>query len=395
MDNLLWAMEKQLVTAVVILDLSAAFNTVDHDLLLEVLEKRFGVTNKAKKWYSNYIKQRKFSVMIGKNKSESRQLKYSVPQGSIQGAFLFISYASMLDEIVKDLVLNGFVDDHSVSKTFKPEKLDHHQEQNTITVIEKSMLDIKSWMDAVRLKMNNSKTKFIYFGGSKQLEKCITNQINVNGEWILRSQVTRYLGAYLNTTLNLKQHIKIKCKAAMLNLLKIKAIRKYLTTEACTKAVITLVMSHLDYANSILNGLPKASICQLQRVQNMAANIVLQRNKFESSSKCLKELHWLPIHHRINFKVITLVFKCIHKLAPSYLEELIKPKKQSREGLRSEHRTQQLDVPRTTRHTFAARAFSIRGPTLWNQLPEHIKKIEDYSTFKMHLKTYYFRKAFP
>ena len=70
----------------------------------------------------------------------------------------------------------------------------------------------------------------------------------------------------------------------MLNPLKIKATRKYLTTEACTKVVITLGMSHLDYANSILTGLPKASIHQLQRVQNMAAKIILQRNKFESSS---------------------------------------------------------------------------------------------------------------
>ena len=85
----------------------------------------------------------------------------------------------------------------------------------------------------------------------------------------------RYLGTYLDLALNFKQHIKIKCKAAMLNLLKIKATRKYLTTEACTKAVIALVMTHLDYANSILTGLPKASIHQLQRVQNMAARIVL------------------------------------------------------------------------------------------------------------------------
>ena len=75
MDDLLWAMEEQLVTAVVILDLSAAFNTVDHDLLLEVLEKRFGVTDKEKQWYCNYIKQRKFRVIISKNKSELRQLK--------------------------------------------------------------------------------------------------------------------------------------------------------------------------------------------------------------------------------------------------------------------------------------------------------------------------------
>ena len=76
------------------------------------------------------------------------------------------------------------------------------------------MLDIKSWMDAVRLKMNNSKTEFIYFGGSKQLEKCIISQINVNGEWIPRIKMMRYLGAYLNPTLNLKQHIKIKYKSS-------------------------------------------------------------------------------------------------------------------------------------------------------------------------------------
>ena len=175
--------------------------------------------------------------------------------------------------------------------------------------------------------MNNSKTEFIYFGGPRQLEKCIINQIDVNGEQIPRSQMTRYLGAYLDSTLILKQHIKMKWKAAMLNLLKIKATRKYLITKACTKAVITLVMTHLDYTNSILTGLPKASIHQLQRVQNIAAKIILQRNKFESSSKCLEDLHWLPIHCQMNFKVITLVFKCIHRLAPSYLEELIKIKK--------------------------------------------------------------------
>ena len=106
------------------------------------------------------------------------------------------------------------------------------------------MLDIKSWMDAVRLKMHISKTGFIYFGGPKQLEKCIINQININGEQIPRSQMMRYLGTYLDPALNLKQHIKMKCKAAMLNMLKIKATRKYLTTEACAKAVTIIVMTH-------------------------------------------------------------------------------------------------------------------------------------------------------
>ena len=107
-------------------------------------------------------------------------------------------------------------------------------------------------MDAMQLKMNDNKTEFIYFGGPKQLEKCIINQINVNGEMIPRSHITRYLGAYLDSTLTLKEHIKKKCKAAMLNLLKIKMTRKFLTKGTSTKAIITLVMLHLDYANSIL-----------------------------------------------------------------------------------------------------------------------------------------------
>ena len=120
LDDLLWTMEEQLVTVVVTLDLSVAFDTVNHDLLLEVLEKKFGVTDNTKQWYHNYIKSRRFWVIIGKSKSEPRQLDYSVPQGSIHGASLLISYASTLDEIMKDLTLNGFADDHSVRKTFKP-----------------------------------------------------------------------------------------------------------------------------------------------------------------------------------------------------------------------------------------------------------------------------------
>ena len=189
------------------------------------------------------------------------------------------------------------------------------------------MLDIKSRMDALQSKVNNSKTEFIYLGGPRQLEKCIVNQINVNGEMIPRSHITRYLGAYINSALNFKEHIKIKCKAAMLNLLKVKAMRKFLTRKSGSKTFIALVTSHLHYANIIVVGLPRVSIDLLQRVQNIAAKIVLGRNKHESSSKCLEELHWLPIQYRINFEVVTLIFRHIHGLAPSYLEELIMLKK--------------------------------------------------------------------
>ena len=144
-NDILCTMEKQLVTVVVILDLSAAFDTVDHDLLLEVLEKQYGIVGTDRQWYTSYLKPRSFKVSIRGTTSQHRQLDYSVPKGSVQGAFLFIAYASTLNLVVQPsrLELNGFADDHSICTTFKPSKLDHKEEQDTITIIESTMLDNK------------------------------------------------------------------------------------------------------------------------------------------------------------------------------------------------------------------------------------------------------------
>ena len=107
------------MTAVIILDLSAAFNMVEHNLLLEVLDERFGIKDKALHWYEQYLKPRIFRVCIIDNYSQEKTMEFSVPQGSTQGAFLFISYASTLDEVVpNDLQLNGFADVHSIQKDF-------------------------------------------------------------------------------------------------------------------------------------------------------------------------------------------------------------------------------------------------------------------------------------
>ena len=149
-NDILWNMENQLVTAIVILDLSAAFDTVDHDILLEVLGKCFGIVGAARTWYESYLKPRRFRVAVEDKISQPRQLDYSVLQGSVQGAFLFIAYVSTLEQIVdSQLTLNGFADDHSVRLAFKPSKLDHIEELDTIAIMEKSMQDIKVWMDQV------------------------------------------------------------------------------------------------------------------------------------------------------------------------------------------------------------------------------------------------------
>ena len=144
-------------------------------------------------------------------------MEFSVPQGSTQGTFLFISYISTLDEIPKELQLNGFVEDHSTWKCIKLK-----DESATIAAMESTMLNVKSWMDAVCLEMNESKTEFIYFGSKHMLKKCNTNMVNINGEHINRSNKVKYLGGLLDSTLSFCQHVITKCKAAKTNLQKIR-----------------------------------------------------------------------------------------------------------------------------------------------------------------------------
>ena len=161
-------------------------------------------------------------------------------------------------------------------------------------------------MDQARLKMNPSKTEFIYFGNAPQLHKCTTDSINVAGDLILRSDAIRYLGVWLDATLNFKLHITKKCKAAMANFIRMRGIHHLLTEEAASSLVLSLCVSHLDYCNAALYGLPDITISRMQRVQNMCVCLVLRRTKWDSAMACLAKLHWLPIRQCITFKICVL-----------------------------------------------------------------------------------------
>ena len=187
-------MENKQITAVLIMDLSAAFNTVDYDLLLNVLHRKFGIINTALKWYKNFLKLRKSRVCINSSYSSEQIMDFGLPQESTQGAYLFNCYASTLSKIVPDsLTLNSFAEDHSIRRIFKPETSNTNKgnksppENNIIAIMEKSMHDIKAWMEAVKLKLNEAKTEFIYFGSRKQVSKATNTTINDIGESIKRS----------------------------------------------------------------------------------------------------------------------------------------------------------------------------------------------------------------
>ena len=168
------------------------------------------------------------------------------------------------------------------------------------------MVNVRSWMDQVRLKMNSAKTEFIYFRSKVQLSKCVVAHLNVNNEIVARTTVIKYLGAWLDAQLSFKDHTtKKKCQSAIINYLCIRNICHLLTDSACKTLLLSLCISHLDYANALLYGLAAITIHKFQRIQNMCAQLVQRRPKGSSITQCLKDLHWLPIHQRIQFKILT------------------------------------------------------------------------------------------
>ena len=188
-NNVLWSMERGRVSAVVMIDLSAAFHTVDHGLLLEVPGKCFGLEGTCLRWYANYLCPRVFQVCINDCYSEEKNLTFSVPQGSLNGLFLYLAYAStikdFLDSRHHETNIYGFVDDHALRAEFVSGSEDEH---NRIKELEKTMEDVKIWMDLNRLKMNCSKTEFILMGSRQQLKKSDMDNIIVCGNDIAPSQ---------------------------------------------------------------------------------------------------------------------------------------------------------------------------------------------------------------
>ena len=117
------------------------------------------------------------------------------------------------------------------------------------------------------------------FGAKKQLAKCTSTGIDVNNTEVSTSKAVKYLGVWMDSNLTFKDHTVKKCRTAIINIQQIKLIRSFLNSEACTTLMLGLVVSHLDYCNSILAGLLDVSINQMQRVQNLAAKVVLGKSK--------------------------------------------------------------------------------------------------------------------
>ena len=209
--------------------------------------------------------------------------------------------------------------------------------------------------------------------------------------YIEPSSAVRNLGAFMDNLMNMDTFIKSKSRSTFYQIRKIGRIRKYLTMEACKTITQALIVSRLDYANSLLYGINAYHLKQLQRIQDSAARVIFRCAPREHAADLREKLHWLPVGYRINFRILTYVYKSVNELAPVYLTELLS-KQANRRATRSysAHSLQRAQ----TQNTYGDRAFENCGPYLWEKVPNYIKNAKSIQMFKKLLKTHFFKLAY-
>ena len=256
--------------------------------------------------------------------------------------------------------------------------------------------DIDHWCRSRRLQLNASNTEAIWFGSKSNLTKLGTANISVQvgSATIQPSAVVRDLGLHLDSELSMKQHVAKVAAVCFYHLRRLRQIRRRVGAEATIRLVLAVVISRLDYCNSVLASVPLATLEPLQRVQNAAARLIFELSPREHITPSLLQLHWLPVSWRIQFKLCSIMHSVHTGRCPAYLTNIVHPvtARQSCSGLWSSSMAD-YQLPRL-KTKFGEREFSQAGPSAWNALPSHIRDVSPSNSFRKILKTHYFTLAF-
>ena len=302
------------------MDLSAAFDTIDHELFLNYLIA-LGLSGAVLNWFKSYLTDRFFKVVIGKEVSDQGKMKTGVPQGSVLGPLFFTIYTAELSYLLGDLGVSfhSYADDTQIYFRISDANLDPLRIMSVIG-------RVQDWMSRRKLKLNAEKTEIMVISSDFRLKnQNFPGYCNLDTNCIQIVSEVRNFGVLFDKNLSMKNHLKYVKSKVNGNLINISRISKFLNKSSILKLVHGLILSKIDFCNSIFYDLPDCDLRSLQLVLNSAVRLVVGLPRFsrEHMSPFLIDLHILPVKARIIYKICLLTYKALHSGEPKYLAELL------------------------------------------------------------------------
>jgi hypothetical protein len=277
-------LDKGMVMPLVLLDLTAAFDVVDHELLLRKCHT-LGITDSAHKWIQDYLCNRSQIVSCSGVESQSSILSCGVPQGSILGPLLFSIFISDISTVFKKHPVKYvlYADDLQI---FTPSSIGDLSA--TLSGLEACLSDVHRWLSSQLLVLNPKKCELIIFSSTRNATTGILDSSLLLDDCRLKaSSAVRNLGILLDSNLNLNSHINNVRKQAFMYLRVISKVRRLISKKHSALLVDSLALSRINFCVSLFTGLPKKQLDRLQSVINYGIRIVekLKRKCHPSSSQ--------------------------------------------------------------------------------------------------------------
>ena len=296
---------------------SAAFDTINRDVLIKRLESQFGVDGGASSWLRSYLTDRQQFVKLDDHSSATMQSASGVPQGSVLGPLLFTAYVSPVEELIEShgISYHQFADDTQLLVAMNVNNAGPALERlaNCSTAVQLRFLQND-------LQLNADKSEIVILGTAPQLRSAANiHEVDVAGSRLQVAPKLKSLGVTIDSHpwFDIDCHAKEVARACNYHTRVLRHVRTLAQTVACS-----IVASRLDYCNAMLYGAPAATFDLLQRAQNNLARVVCQRGGRTDDRPLLRLLHWLPVKHRVTYKMVSLTFKTVSSAKPTYLSDL-------------------------------------------------------------------------
>jgi hypothetical protein len=368
-------MDNRKVTIAAFLDLSAAFDLVDHGLLMSKL-RAVGVDEEAWRWFQTYLADRSYAVTTdNKQASTTKNFECGVPQGSVLGPILFTVYLIGIEELFRGSEISYVIYADDIHLSISASVDDLH---TAATKLAAKIMEIKLWLQRNGLILNENKTECVLFGTAPLLAKCSLTHLRLGNHDIQLSNSTRYLGVILDSSLTMDEHIRKVCRESFGYMRAISRQRKAMDNTSLRMLLNSLVLSRIEYASSLLFGVNKSLLKRLEAVSNSALRIVARKRKFDHLTEARLQHLWLPVESRQIIRILVLVYTSLHSRRPAYLADIL----QLQENRHTRSQTQQLLVVPRTAGRMADRSFSVAGPSLWNTIPLSIRQASRVEVFR-------------